>query len=87
MAPDNQSFRRISQHEADVVALKHELLYKGQANGARADFSFCDLTGLNLGGRYLTEALFTGARLAHIDLSGTNLDSANLFAPICVSPT
>ncbi len=80
LSTEQTTFKRLSQHEADLVALKHELLYKGQANGVRADFSFCDLTGLNLCGRFLADALFTGARLCHVDLSGANLDRANMFA-------
>ena len=80
MPTDRNTFKRLSQHEADVIALKHELFYKGQANGVRADFSFCDLTGLNLCGRFLADALFTGARLGHVDFSGANLDRANMFA-------
>ena len=70
---------RLSQEQAQEIARKHELLYSGRMGGARAVFSFCDLSGLDLSGHNLADADFTGAVLADCNLSGTKLDRAVFF--------
>ena len=70
---------RLSQEQAQEIARKHEMLYSGRMGGARAVYSFCDLTGLNLSGFNLSDADFTGAVMADCNFAGTKLDRAVFF--------
>lgn len=70
----------LSQAQADELVRKHEKLNSGVLGGARADFSFHDLSGLNLVNRNLSDTDFTGARLRNTDLSGARLERASFFA-------
>ncbi|MGK2872739.1 MAG: pentapeptide repeat-containing protein [Alphaproteobacteria bacterium] len=70
----------LSQAQVDVLIRKHEKLNSGVLGGARADFSFHDLSGLNLVNSNLSDTDFTGARLFKCDLSGSRLERASLFA-------
>ncbi len=70
----------LSQAQVDVLIRKHEKLNSGVLGGARADFSFHDLSGLNLVNCNLSDTDFTGARLCKTDLSGTRLERASFFA-------
>jgi uncharacterized protein YjbI with pentapeptide repeats len=67
-----------TQHELNVVLLSHEryVTYRG---GARAQLAHCDLDGLALANRNLTEADFSGASLVGANLYGTNLERASLY--------
>ena len=71
--------RRLSQAEADVICLRHDRLWSSRMGGARAVFTWKDLSGLDLSGRNLCDADFTGAILADCNLSNARLDNANLF--------
>src|SRR3984885_6386590 len=73
------TFSKLTQKQAVAAAARHEMLYAGRMGGARAVFAFCDLTGLNLSGRNLADADFTGAVLEETNLSGAKLDSASFF--------
>ena len=73
------SCTKLTQKQASAAASRHELLYSGRVGGARAVFAFCDLSGLDLSGRNLADADFTGAYLEETNLSGTKLDSASFF--------
>ena len=82
MCHDNHEphkFCELSQNEASAVVARHEMLYARKAGGARAVFAFSDLSGLNLSGRNLADADFTGAILEEANLSGSRLDSASFF--------
>ena len=54
-------FARLTQKDVNASAARHEMLHTGRLGGARAVFAFCDLSGLDLAGRNLTNADFTGA--------------------------
>ncbi|MBV9692754.1 MAG: pentapeptide repeat-containing protein, partial [Alphaproteobacteria bacterium] len=57
------SFARLTQKDLSASMARHEMLYSGRMGGARAVFAFCDLSGLELAGRNLCDADFTGAVL------------------------
>src|SRR3984957_7571059 len=73
------SFSKFTQKQAAAAAARHEMLYAGRMGGARAVFAFCDLSGLDLSGRNLADADFTGAVLGEINLAGARLESASFF--------
>ena len=70
---------RMTQAEVDEICRRHQMLYERRVGGARAGFSFSDLSRLKLRGRRLNDADFSGARMWAIDLAAANLDNANLF--------
>ena len=63
-------FARLTQKEVSQAAARHEMLYSGRVGGARASFAFCDLSGLDLSGRNLADADFTGAVMEETNLAG-----------------
>ena len=71
--------RRLTQSEVDVICARHDRLWSSRMGGARAVFTWKDLTGLNLSGRNLCDADFTGAILVECNMRGTKLDNASLF--------
>src|SRR5580704_11335944 len=72
-------FAKFTQQKVSAAAARDEMLYSGRMGGARAVFIFCDLSGLDLSGRNLADADFTGAVLEESNLSGAKLDSASFF--------
>ena len=72
-------FAKLTQKDVSAAAARHEMLYSGRMGGARAVFAFCDLSGLDLSGRNLADADFTGAILEETNLAGARLDSASFF--------
>jgi uncharacterized protein YjbI with pentapeptide repeats len=72
-------FAKLTQKEVSVAIARHEMLYSGRLGGARAVFSFSDLSGLDLAGRNLADADFTGAVLEETNFAGARLDSASFF--------
>ena len=73
------SIHKLDQTEVDAICARHDRLWRGKQGGARAMFSYADLSGLNFAGRNLQDADFTGAVLAECDMTGCRLDNANLF--------
>ena len=71
--------QRLDQSEVDEICAKHERLCASKPGGARAVFAWKDLTGIDLRGRNLTEADFSGAVLVGCRFRGAKLDHANLF--------
>ena len=71
--------RRLTQAEADAICLRHERLWKAQPGGARAVFSWAELSGLTFANRNLTDADFTGAILHDAIFDHAKLDNANFF--------
>jgi uncharacterized protein YjbI with pentapeptide repeats len=69
----------LSQAEVDAICAKHDRLWSSKPGGARAVFAFKDLSGVNLEGRNLCDADFTGAIMNDCRLRGARLDNANLF--------
>ncbi|HQN52194.1 MAG TPA: pentapeptide repeat-containing protein, partial [Phenylobacterium sp.] len=56
--------RRIEQPELDAMCVRHDRLWSAKPGGARAVFAWMDLSGLDLRGKNLCDADFTGAILA-----------------------
>ena len=71
--------RRINQVEADKICAKHDRLWTSKPGGARAVFAWMDLSGVNLSGKNLCDADFSGAVLAGCNLENARLDHATLF--------
>ena len=66
-------FAHLTQKEVSQAVARHEMLYSGRVGGARASFAFCDLSGLDLAGRNLADADFTGAVMEECNLEATRL--------------
>ncbi|MEY4879562.1 MAG: hypothetical protein RJB62_1031, partial [Pseudomonadota bacterium] len=73
--PRRAGCTKLTEKQASSAASRHELLYSGRVGGARAVFAHCDLSGMDLSGRNLSDADFTGAYLEETNLSGARLDS------------
>src|ERR1700761_4635819 len=73
------AYRRLIQEEADLICTRHDRLWTARPGGARAVFSWMDLSGLNFRGRNLCDADFTGAILHRAKFSGARLDHAVFF--------
>src|SRR3569832_531332 len=73
------SHRSLSQAEVDAICARHERQYQDRPGGARAVFAWADIFGLNLRGRNLSDADFTGAVMCETDLCQARLDHAILF--------
>ncbi len=71
--------RRLDQNELDAVCAKHDRLWSSKPGGARAVFAWKNLSGLDLSGKNLCDADFTGADMSGCTLVGARLDHANLF--------
>ena len=78
-SPTPQEYKRLTQHDVDVICAKHDRLWSARLDGARAVFAFCDISGLSMTGRNLCDADFTGAVLVGCDLRKTRLDNANFY--------
>jgi uncharacterized protein YjbI with pentapeptide repeats len=73
------AYRRLTQEEADLICTKHDRLWTARPGGARAVFSWLDLSGLNFRGRNLCDADFTGAILVGAKFANARLDHAVFF--------
>jgi uncharacterized protein YjbI with pentapeptide repeats len=73
------AYRRLTQQEADLICTKHDRLWTARPGGARAVFSWMDLSGLNFRGRNLCDADFTGAILHGAKFANARLDHAVFF--------
>ncbi|MDB5439634.1 MAG: pentapeptide repeat protein, partial [Caulobacteraceae bacterium] len=54
--PSASARRRVTQAELDLLIDAHERLMAGKPSGRRLSLKFCDLSGLNLAGRNLSDA-------------------------------
>ena len=59
--PSSAASRRLTQQDVDIICARHDRLWASKPGGARAVFSWADLSGLDLSGRTLNDADFTGA--------------------------
>ena len=71
--------KRLTQAEVDAICARHDRLWQAKPGGARAVFSWMDLSGLTLVGRNLADADFSGACLNDSDLTHCKLDNACFF--------
>ena len=74
-----QTLRRLTQQEVDIICARHDRLWSARIGGARAVFTWKDISGLSLAGRNLCDADFTGAIMVDCNLRGTKLDNSSLF--------
>ena len=79
-------FAKLTQKDVSQAVARHEMLYSGRMGGARAAFAFCDLSGLDLSGRNLADADFTGAVLEETNFAGARWIRPASSAPICAAP-
>lgn len=75
----SNGLRRLTQSDVDAIARRHARFYAGLRGGQRADFGFCDLSGLSLAARDLCDANFSGARLTGANLVGLRAENAVFF--------
>ena len=73
-------YQTLTQAQVDEACKRHDFLMSGRMGGARANFSYKILKGLNLSGRNLADADLSGAVLEGCNLAGANLTRAVLFA-------
>ena len=73
----SSDLERLDQAQADAICDRHERLILGKPGGIRAHFALKDLSAVDLRGRNLVDADFTGAKLATCLLRGAKLDNAN----------
>lgn len=72
-------YRKLTQPEVDLICEKHARFKAFRHGGARAVFSWTDVSGLDLKGRDLSDADFTAAIMVGTDLTGARLDQANFY--------
>jgi uncharacterized protein YjbI with pentapeptide repeats len=73
------AIRRLTQEEVDAICARHDRLWAAKPGGARAVFSWLDLSGLNFRSRNLNDADFTGAILDGAKFEKAKLDHAIFF--------
>jgi uncharacterized protein YjbI with pentapeptide repeats len=78
--PNTPAARTIGQGELDAIFAKHERYVRRAPGGLKANLAFHDLNSLNLDGRDLSEADFSGAKLRFAWMKKTRLAMSNLFA-------
>lgn len=77
--PTAGNVRRPTQEEVDGICARHDRLWAAKPGGARAVFSWMDLSGLNFRSRNLSDADFTGAILDGAKFTKAKLDHAIFF--------
>ena len=70
----------ISQERLDAAIAKHQKYMRGQMGGARANFKFCILDGLDFRGANLTGSEFTGSSFVKAILDRCTFDQSNFYA-------
>lgn len=80
LLPPTNEFKRYTQHELNEIVDKHMAFLRGRRGGARAVIKFGDLSDLNLSGKDLSQADFTGSNLAHCDLSRGTFSGTCFFS-------
>ncbi|HRC26583.1 MAG TPA: pentapeptide repeat-containing protein, partial [Alphaproteobacteria bacterium] len=78
--PASGDLVRITQKQLDGIVEQHAMYLKGVVGGARATLKFSDLSDLDLSGKDLSQADFTGSRFVGTDLSRGRYTGACFFA-------
>ena len=68
---------RLAQADVERICARHDRLWQSKPGGARAVFAWMDLSGVDLAGKNLCDADFTGAVMVGCNLSGARLDHAS----------
>lgn len=69
--------RTLTQKELDEMCQKHDLFLKGSPEGERADFSDCNLSGLNLVGKNVMGVSFEYSILDNCNMDRISADYCN----------
>jgi uncharacterized protein YjbI with pentapeptide repeats len=77
--PEGQTWRRLSAAELTAAVERHQRFVRGVPGGARANLSFCDLSGMAASGYDLSNAEMTGAKLGSVVGAGMRLRGATLY--------
>ena len=77
---DEVDYVVVSQRQLDDVIKLHQKFLEGDTGGSRCIMKFMDLSGLNLKGKNMSNADFTGALLKGADLSEGNFENSSFFA-------
>lgn len=78
--PQDEIAEVLSQTQLDALVSLHERYLEGRIGGRRATLKRVDLTGLNLAGKNLRQADFSGCLMKYMDLSESNFQEASLYA-------
>lgn len=73
-----ENLKIITQEELNHMMHLHEMWLYGLKIGKRADFSYYDLSDMNMSGRDLSKAIMVSTKLCRTDLSNVILEGANL---------
>jgi uncharacterized protein YjbI with pentapeptide repeats len=76
---DQKTLAPVTQQELDEAVRKHDMFDNARVGGARAVFSYRNLSGLLMRGVKLPGADFTGSLLFDCNMKGANLDGSNFF--------
>lgn len=74
-----ERYTKLTQAQVDAICVRHERLRTMKPGGAKAVFAWCDLSGLSLRGRNLSDADFSAAILSDCDMRGAILDMSTLY--------
>lgn len=78
---NDDTLRRLTQDEVDILSAKHTL-WLHEAGGGQADFSNCLLDGIDLSHRELINVVFNGTKFVDTDLSGVNVSCCELHGAV-----
>ena len=78
--PDESELPVLSQADLTQIMRDHADFLKGKHGGARAVVKFKDISGLDMSDSNLSQADFTGSRLAGTDMSHCQMEAVVLFA-------
>lgn len=73
-----EKLKTIAQEELNRMMHLHEMWLYGVKIGKRADFSYYDLSDMDMSGRDLSKAIMVSTKLWRTDLSNVILEGANL---------
>lgn len=76
----NEELTALTQAELDAVIVKHEAFKNGKSSGAHAMLQHCDLSGLSMKGKNLSNTDFTGSVLVDTNFERADLECAVFYA-------
>lgn len=74
-----EQYRQLESDEVNVIMARHLLFLYNEEGGKQADFSDCELNGINLKKWVLDEVNFSGAKLVNMDFSECNLQFSDFL--------
>ncbi|OSJ13748.1 hypothetical protein BST63_18870 [Bradyrhizobium canariense] len=76
-SPKRSSRRRVTQGELEEAKALHGLWLEGKSYGQRANFAYCDLSGLDFGSTAESQVVLRNADFTGADLSGVGGNDVN----------